>query len=113
MTPSVRAKRRSARVGSCASARSAVAAEVVLSERARATLEQASPRERKALLAALADIEDDPTWGAGPPRMLAPGHSPNSGYLADLSVQTWAIIYRVVDKGAAVEVPEIRRIFVG
>lgn len=96
-----------------ASARSAVAAEVVLSERARATLEQASARDQKALLAALADIEDDPTWGARPTRFIAPASSPNSGYIVDVSAQTWGIVYRVVDHGAAVEVPEIRRIFVG
>lgn len=85
----------------------------MLSERARLTLESTSPKVRAELEAAIAAIEDDPNWGARPSRYLNPGSSANSGYIIDLSVRTWGIVYRTVDHGAAVEIPEIRRIFVG
>ncbi len=47
-------------------------------------------------------IEDDPEWGA-PDRFLAPADSPYHGYIVDLSVSGFAIVYKVVDQGAAVE----------
>lgn len=109
---SAKASVRSPRASQSSSPRSGVAAEAVLSERARATL-ATSGTFRTRLETAIAEIERDPSWGAGPPRYLAPATSPNSGYIVDLSVQTWGIVYRVVDKGATVEIPEIRRIFVG
>ena len=94
-------------------ARSNVAAEVVLSERAAATLSKAPAKVRAQLLQALAAIEDDHDWGARPTRFLAPATSPHSGYIVDLAVQGWAIVYRAVDRGAHVEVPTIDRIFLG
>lgn len=47
-------------------------------------------------------IEDDPSWGLRN-RMLASADSGYSGFIADLSVDGWAIIYRIEDQGAAVE----------
>jgi len=39
--------------------------------------------------------------------------SKHSGYIIDLSVPMRGIVYRVVDKGASVEIPTIIRVFVG
>lgn len=47
-------------------------------------------------------IEDDPAWGL-PGRYVAPPESPYSGFIIDFSVRGYGIVYRVVDRGAAVE----------
>ena len=49
---------------------------------------------------------DAPTWTAGS-RFIAPAESRWHGYIVDLSAQPYAIVYRVVDGGAAVEVPAV------
>lgn len=107
------ASARSATAGRSSSARSAVAAEAVLSFAARDTLDGLDRVTRERVEQAIAAIEDDPSWGGAPARFLNPGTPANSGYIIDLSVQGWGIVYRVVDKGSAIEIPTIRRIFVG
>lgn len=63
---------------------------------------------RAALEAVIEDIEADPAWGATPTRFLAPADSPHTGYIVDLSARGYAVIYRIVDRGAAVEVALIQ-----
>jgi hypothetical protein len=46
-------------------------------------------------------IEDDPGWREN--RYLAPAGSPYSGFIADITVDGYVIVYRVVDGGATVE----------
>lgn len=48
-------------------------------------------------------IEQDPAWGATDQRYLAPATSPFSGFIIDLSVDGYGITYKIVDRGAAVE----------
>jgi len=55
----------------------------------------------------LARIEADPAWTAGS-RLIAPATSRWHGYILDGSASPYLIIYRVVDGGAAVEVPVIQ-----
>jgi hypothetical protein len=47
-------------------------------------------------------IEEEPAWRP-PHRYLAPPDSPYSGSIIDFSVEGYGIVYRVVDRGAAVE----------
>jgi hypothetical protein len=64
-------------------------------------------KSRVALLAALRRIETDPSWD-GQARFLAPARSRWNGYICDLSARPYMIVYRVVDGGAAIEVPVIQ-----
>ena len=68
---------------------------------------------RAAVERAIAAIERDPGWGARASRFVAPADSRHHGYIVDLSVPGWAIVYRTVDQGAAVEIPDIYQIMVG
>ena len=52
-------------------------------------------------------FEVDPAW-RGQPRFVAPARSRWHGYICDLSARPYMIIYRVVDGGAAIEVPVIQ-----
>ena len=97
----------------CSSGRCAVAAEAVLSRQAREAIESLPAGTRGAVERAIRAIERDPSWGARPARFLAPADSRHHGYIVDLSVAGWAIVYRVVDRGAAVEIPDIYRIMIG
>jgi hypothetical protein len=92
--------------------RYAVAAEAILSPEARAVYETLDERTRRRIDAAILAIERDPDWGAGP-RALAPASSRHTGHIVDLSVPTWAIVYRVIDHGAVVWIKLIYRVFVG
>ena len=47
-------------------------------------------------------LEDDPAWD-GVLRCLAPADSPYHGFLIDFSVDEYGIVYRIVDRGACVE----------
>ena len=86
------------------SGRSEIAAEAVLSDDARDFIAGVGPRIRTRLLDAIQDIEDDPAW-IGPPRH--PGQGKHSGRIVDLSVQGYAITYRIADHGAVVLVSAI------
>jgi hypothetical protein len=50
---------------------------------------------------AIEEIEQDPRWGRH--RFVGPSDSPYSGFIIDLSVEGYGIVYRIADKGAAVE----------
>ena len=83
------------------------AAEVVLSENARRVLARSRGNSRRALEAALSRLEDNPAWD-GQLRFLAPARSRWHGYICDVSARPYLIVYRVVDGGAAIEVPVIQ-----
>jgi hypothetical protein len=51
---------------------------------------------------AIGEIEDDPSWHP-PYRYLGPADSPYSGFIIDLTVEGFGIVYKIVDQGAAVE----------
>jgi len=80
-----------------------VAAEVVSSLEFRAEYDKLPPDKQWEVAWALEEIEDDPSWNARQARAIAPADSPFSGFLMDLSVEGYLIVYRVVDGGAAVE----------
>lgn len=46
-------------------------------------------------------VEQDPAWG--PDRYVAPYDSVFSGFIIDMSVEGYGIVYRIADRGAAVE----------
>jgi hypothetical protein len=94
-----------------ASRSSAAAAEAVLSASARAFRGAQSLAVIEALDAAIARIEDDPSWGPG--RFIAPANAPHPGYIVDLSVRGYSIVYRVTDRGATVLIPSIGEVFIG
>jgi len=85
------------------------AAEVVLSENARHAFARSRGKSRLALEAALERLEDDPAWD-GQLRFIAPAHSRWHGYICDVSARPYLIVYRVVDGGAAIEVPVIKAV---
>jgi hypothetical protein len=58
-------------------------------------------------------IEEDHTWGGKPARFIAPADSPHSGHIVDLTVGGYAIVYRPVDGGAHIEIPDIFPVMVG
>jgi len=62
------------------------------------------PRARRAIEDALKDIEDDPSPTA-PQRHAGQGR--HEGRIVDLSVRGYAIVYRIADLGAVVEVSAI------
>jgi len=78
------------------------AAEAVTSAYAVAVLRAVDDITWRRLNTAIREIEADPSWVS--PRMLAPRDSPYSGCIVDPSVPDWMIFYRIVDKGAAVEI---------
>lgn len=51
---------------------------------------------------AIYELEEDPRWKE-PFRHPAPGDSPYSGFMIDLSVDDYGIVYKIVDQGAVVE----------
>ena len=83
------------------------AAEVILSENARRVLARSRGKTRLALEAALRRLEDDPA-SDGQLRFLAPARSRWHGYICDVSARPYLIVYRLVDGGAAIEVPVIQ-----
>jgi hypothetical protein len=83
------------------------AAEVILSENARRVFARSRGKTRLALEAALKRLEDDPAWD-GHHRFIAPARSRWHGYICDVSARPYLIVYRVVDSGAAIEVPVIQ-----
>jgi hypothetical protein len=83
------------------------AAEVVLSENARRVFAKSRGKTRRALEAALRRLEDDASWD-GQLRFIAPARSRWHGYICDVSARPYLIVYRVVDGGAAIEVPVIQ-----
>lgn len=68
---------------------------------------------RRRLSTAIRAIAERPAWGVLPTRFLAPGHSANSGLIADLSVRGWAIVYRVRTSDGVVWIEDIREVFIG
>lgn len=99
-------------------------ASVVLSPRAEQGRTDLPPRIRHEVNKAIRRIADAPEWGAviqdgepPPLRLIAPGHSPNTGLIADMSVsdgaQSYVIVYRVKDHGRTVWVEDIRQVFLG
>ena len=60
------------------------------------------PGKRIEVEFAIYAIEDDPSWRP-PDRHIAPADSPYHGFMADMSVDGYVIIYKSVDHGAAVE----------
>ena len=60
-------------------------------------------RTLEAIENAIYAIENDPGWNT-PNRYLSGANDMEPGSIADLSVSGWAIIYKVVDHGAAVEI---------
>jgi hypothetical protein len=83
------------------------AAEVILSESARRVFARSRGKTRQALEAALERLEDDAAWD-GHLRFIAPARSRWHGYICDISARPYLIVYRVVDGGAAIEVPVIQ-----
>jgi hypothetical protein len=83
------------------------AAEVVLSEKARRVFARSRGKGRQALHEALSRIEGNPAWD-GQVRFFAPARSRWHGYICDISARPYLIVYRVVDGGAAIEVPVIQ-----
>lgn len=99
-------------------------ASIVLSPRAEQGRTELPARIRHEINKAIGRIASAPDWGAviqddepPPLRMIAPGHSENSGLIADMSVsdgaQTYVIVYRVKDHGRTVWVEDIRQVFLG
>lgn len=88
-------------------------ARVVLSPRAEETRTSLPIPARRAVNAALRRIATQADWGASPVRFLAPGSSPNSGLIADLSVRGYAIVYRVKQREGTIWVEDIRPVFLG
>lgn len=84
-------------------------AEVVLSENARQVFARSRGKGRRALDAALRRLEENPAWD-GQFRFLAPAGSRWHGYICDVSARPYLIVYRVVDGGAAIEVPVIQHV---
>ncbi len=68
---------------------------------------------RRRLSAAIHAIAAQPGWGDSATRFLAPGHSANSGLIADLSVRGWAIVYRVRTSDGVIWIEDIREVFIG
>ena len=68
---------------------------------------------RRRLSAAIRAIAEQPTWGGSSTRFVAPGHSANSGLIADLSVRGWAIVYRVRTSDGVLWIEDIREVFIG
>jgi hypothetical protein len=83
------------------------AAEVILSENARRVFARSRGKTRQALEAALKRLEEHPAWD-GQHRFIAPARSRWHGYICDVSARPYLIVYRVVDGGAAIEVPVIQ-----
>jgi hypothetical protein len=77
-------------------------AEAVSGPSFQAAVEALTDDDRFAVEWAISEIEDDPAWH-GPYRYLGSAGSPYSGFIIDLSVEGYGIVYRIVDKGAAVE----------
>jgi hypothetical protein len=77
-------------------------AEAVSSLEFRRAFEACSESDRWKIAWAVEEIEQDPSWRAGS-RLIAPADSPFAGFLLDLSVEGYLIVYRVVDSGAVVE----------
>lgn len=78
-----------------------MAAEAVSSESFQAAVDALDPGKQIEVEFAIYAIEDHPDWGDD--RYVAPADSPYSGYMIDFSVTGYGIVYRIVDKGAAVE----------
>ena len=83
------------------------AAEVILSENALRVFAKSRGKTRQALEAALKRLEEDSAWD-GQHRFIAPARSRWHGYICDVSARPYLIVYRVVDGGAAIEVPVIQ-----
>jgi hypothetical protein len=79
-----------------------VVAEAVSSPSFQAAVDKLDEQRRFEIEWAISAIEDDPTWD-GVDRYIAPSTSFFSGFIIDFSVEGFGIVYRVVDKGAAVE----------
>jgi hypothetical protein len=62
---------------------------------------------------AIRAIAEQPSWGATRFRRVAPGHSPNTGLIADLTVPGWAIIYRMRTADDGIWIEDIREIMIG
>ena len=83
------------------------AAEVILSENALRVFAKSRGKTRQALEAALKRLEEDSAWD-GQHRFIAPARSRWHGYICDVSARPYLIVYRVVDGGAAIQVPVIQ-----
>jgi mRNA-degrading endonuclease RelE of RelBE toxin-antitoxin system len=79
-----------------------MAAEAVYSREFKEAFDRLDEEKRLEVDFALYAIEDDPGWK--PRRYVAPADSRYSGFVTDLSVDGYAIVYRVVDRGATVEI---------
>jgi hypothetical protein len=80
-------------------------------------------RIRREISRAIVDIATRPEWGAptsgAMPRLLNPGHGPNSGLMAQLvtvdgqSPSVYAIVYRLRSADDSVSIEDIRAVFIG
>jgi hypothetical protein len=86
---------------------------VEFSPRAERVRTEAPIPLRRLFDGAIRAIAEQPAWGGTPVRVPAPGHSPNMGLVADLSVRGWAIIYRVRAADNAIWIEDIREIMIG
>jgi hypothetical protein len=80
---------------------------VEFSPRAERVRTEAPILLRRRFNRAIRAIAEQPTRGAARSRRPAPGHSPNTGLIADLSVRGWASIYRAhaADSTVWIEAP--------
>jgi hypothetical protein len=86
---------------------------VEFSPRAERVRTEAPIPLRRRFNGAIRAIAEQPSLGDTPVRVRAPGHSPNMGLVADLSVRGWAIIYRVNTAEDAIWIEDIREIMIG
>lgn len=77
-------------------------AEAVSAPSFQAAVDALDEQKRFEVEWAIAVIEQDPAWD-GVDRYVAPPNSFFSGFIIDLSVEGFGIVYKVVDHGAAVE----------
>jgi hypothetical protein len=79
-----------------------VAAEAVSSREFKEGFDRLEEGKQIEVDFALYAIEEDPRWKPG--RYVAPADSPYNGFVTDLTVDGYAIVYRVVDQGATIEI---------
>lgn len=80
-----------------------MAAEAVSSPTFQAAYDLLGDEKQWEVSWAIDEIEQDPDWGVSPLRFVAPADSVFSGFIIDFSVEGYGITYKIVDRGAAVE----------
>ena len=77
--------------------------EAVRSTEFQEAYDRLGPKKQWEITWAVDEIEQDPRWLPGMARFVGPADSAFSGFIIDLSVEGYGIVYKVVDKGAVAE----------